>query len=183
MKKFLSLLLLGFLYVVLAGQSDCSGSNQEDKAATEKRMKEMRGQVGLPNITNFTEAKFAKLTSELRDMEIRTWTYYTDMNGSRHLLCESIGYGIPYSVQITNPEVYTLKGGTLPQAEPNGLFMPDSADATWVLCSDGKGGVAPVYSEPLLIVSPFPLGHVEATQNSGFDDKVTIQQLPLSKTP
>lgn len=66
---------------------------------------------------------------------------------------------------------------SLGQAEPNGLYMPDSAEATWVMCSDGKGGVAPVYSEPRLIVSPFPLGHVDAAENSGFDDKVSIQRL------
>jgi hypothetical protein len=149
----------------------------DDQQATAQRMKEMRGQVGLPAITNFTEAKFAKLTAELRDQEIRTWTYYLDLNGNRHLLCESVGYGLPYSVQVTNPEVYYHTGATLPQAEPNGLFMPESADATWVLCSDGKGGVAPVYSEPTLIVSPFPLGHVDAAKSSGFDEKVEIKQV------
>lgn len=159
--------------------SGCKPSqNLEDEMATEQRMKEMRSQVGLPNIVNFTEAKFAKLTSELRDQEIRTWSYYLDINGARHLLCESVGYGLPYSVQVTNPQAGYSTYFTLPQAEPNGLFMPESADATWVLCSDGKGGVAPVYSEPHLIVSPFPLGHVDAAQSSGFNDQVTIQKLP-----
>jgi len=181
------LLLFPFLYVLLAGQVSCespSPNDVRDKAATDQRMQEMRAQVGLPNIVNFTEAKFANLTAELRDQEIRTWTYYVDMNGGRHLLCESVGYGLPYSVQITNPQKIASsysQGGfaILPQAEPNGLYMPESADATWVLCSDGKGGVAPVYSEPHLIVSPFPLGHTEAAQNSGFGDVVAIQ--PLAK--
>lgn len=160
--------ILFFLFLLVA-----CGNDERDRQATEQRMQEMRAQVGLPNIVNFTEAKFAKLTAELRDQEIRTWTYYIDMSGQRHLLCESVGYGLPYSVQITNPQ----KGTGLPQAEPNGLYMPESADATWVLCSDGKGGVAPVYSEPHLIVSPFPLGHTDAAQSSGFADVVTIQSL------
>lgn len=177
MRLFLRPLSLILLYVFLAGNDSCGSSNDADRAATERRMQEMRAQVGFPNIANFTEAKFAKLTAELRDQEIRTWTYYVDMNGGRHLLCESVGYGLPYSVQVTNPEQYEINGTTLPQAEPNGLFMPETADATWVLCSDGKGGVAPVYSEPLLIVSPFPLGHIEAAENSGFSDKVSIEKL------
>jgi hypothetical protein len=48
-------------------------------------------------------------------------------------------------------------GITLPQPEPNGLFMPPDSEATWIMCSDGSGGVRPVYSEPRLVVSPFPL--------------------------
>lgn len=179
MKK---LLLCLPLFLLLTAQ-DCGGNNSHsvDRDATEKRMSEMRGQVGLPAIANFTEAKFAKLTAELRDQEIKTWSYYLDLEGRRHLLCESVGYGLPYSVQITNPMTIEdrYEGDVaIPQAEPNGLYMPESADATWVLCSDGKGGVAPVYVEPHLIVSPFPLGHIDAAENSGFADKVTIQKLP-----
>jgi hypothetical protein len=157
--------------------------DRKDARETERRAGEMRSEVGLPNIVNFTESKFAKLVSELRDQEIRTWAYYVDMDGRRHLLCESVGFGLPYSVQITNPYRVMMDGAVLPQAEPNGLFMPESADATWVLCSDGKGGVAPVYSEPRLIVSPFPLGHATASESSGFNDKVEIQSLPPRVDP
>lgn len=152
-----------------------------DQAATEARMKERRAQVGLCKVTNFTEAKFANLTCELRDQEIRTWSYYLDMNGGRHLICESVGYGLPYSVQTTNP-MRASTNGPLPQAEPNGLFMPSGADATWVLCSDGKGGVAPVYVEPRIIVSPFPLGQIEAAEHSGFEDQVNLRTVPKTET-
>ncbi len=158
----------------------------DDRAETAKRMADLRGQVGLPKITNFTEAKFANLTAELKDQEIRTWAYYVDMDGGRHLLCEAIGYGLPYSTQITNPLTIEdrYEGDVaIPQAEPNGLYMPESAEATWVICSDGKGGAAPVYSEERLIVSPFPLGHVDAAQSSGFADQVEIKKLPPSKNP
>ena len=45
----------------------------------------------------------------------------------------------------------------MPQADPNGLFSPESAEGTWVLCSDpsGNGETRPVYVEPRIIVSPF----------------------------
>ena len=181
------LALAGFLVaMLLAGcKKDAGGAEDKDQAATAQSMNEMRAQVGLPNIVNFTEAKFARQINELRDQAVRTWTYYVDMEGRRHLLCESVGYGLPYSVQLTNPEKIAdslYEGGyaILPQAEPNGLYMPASAEATWVMCSDGAGGVAPVYSEPRLIVSPFPLGHFEAAENSGFNDKVGIQRLQAS---
>ena len=113
--------------------------------------------VGMPNIVNFTEKRFAKLIYELKDQEVATYSYFMDMNGNLHFLCESVGYGMPSSVQYVNPEEYHMNGATLPQPEPNGLFMPEGLAATFVLCSDGKGGVRPVYSEPELIVSPFKL--------------------------
>jgi hypothetical protein len=35
--------------------------------------------------------------------------------------------------------------------------MPASADATWTICTDIKGNLAPVYVEAHLVVSPFKL--------------------------
>lgn len=169
--------ILSSLAMVLALIGCDASTTKQDRQRTDKMMEEMRAQVGLPNIVNFTEAKFARQISELRDQSIRTWAYYVDLQGGRHLLCESIGYALPYSVQLTNPEAYLHSGATLPQVEPNGLYMPESAEASWVMCSDGKGAVAPIYSETRLIVSPFPLGHVTAAQGSGFDDRVSIQRL------
>jgi hypothetical protein len=86
-----------------------------------------------------------------------------DMNGRLHKICDSIGYGIPYATQYTNPErvvnPYTNAITTLPQADPNGLYSPASAEGTWVLCSNPNksGDVAPVYIEPRIIVSTYPL--------------------------
>lgn len=174
-----TLLAFSLVACVVGACEESDSQTWKDRESTNQIMKEMRAQVGLPNITNFTEAKFARQISELRDRSIRTWTYYLDMNGGRHLLCESIGYALPYSVQLTNPEAKIINHEiTLPQAEPNGLFMPASAEASWIMCSDGSGGIVPVYSEPRLLVSPFPLGHVEAALHSGFEDKVQMQTVP-----
>lgn len=72
----------------------------------------------------------------------------------------------PYSAQYVSPGYHLDEpdGGDLlmPQPEPNGLFVPDGLSATWILCSDGEGGVKPVYSEPELMVSPFPLQAVSS---------------------
>ena len=164
MKK---ILIVALSLTFLAGNSKCSGSKSTDveqRRQTEAMVAEAQRQTGMPNIKNFTEKKFAKMIYELRDQEITTYSYFMDMNGKLHFLCESIGYGLPYSVQYVNPErpgYYRNVGAyTLPQPEPNGLFMPDSLSATWILCSDKKGNIHPVYSEPALIVSPFPLDSV-----------------------
>jgi hypothetical protein len=50
----------------------------------------------------------------------------------------------------------------LPQAEPNSLFMPSSAEASWIICSDSKKNLAPVYVEDKVISSPFKLKAVDS---------------------
>ena len=119
--------------------------------------------VGLPAIKNFQEKRILKDILELRDNpKLTTYTYVTDMNGKLHLRCQSIGYGIPYATQYTNPQKieWSSSRGTavMPQADPNGLFSPASAEGTWVLCKNpNKDEVLPVYIEDRVTVSPFPL--------------------------
>jgi len=78
-------------------------------------------------------------------------------------LGKSIGYGLPYSVQFTNPEREVFRAsqgghGTMPQADPSGLFVPDGLSATWVrLYNPADEKTHTVYIEPQIIVSPFKL--------------------------
>ena len=156
--KYIGTILL--MSLLGACQNGTTPTDIKQRQATEAMVAEAERLTGPPGITNFTERRFAKMIYELRDKEVTTYSYFMDMHGKLHFLCESIGYGLPYSVQYVNPEK-RLRGNqsitTIPQPEPNGLFMPDGLSATWVLCSDGKGSVKPVYSEPSLIVSPFKL--------------------------
>jgi hypothetical protein len=90
-----------------------------------------------------------------------------NLNGDLIKLCDSVGYGINASIQMTSPIKVIDEGdghgngyAYLPQAEPNGLFMPSGLSATYVICVDpdpAKDAVAAVYVEPEVIVSPFPL--------------------------
>jgi hypothetical protein len=69
---------------------------------------------------------------------------------------------LPASTKYSNPEKFIYKrqryGIKLPQAEPNGLFMPDGLSATWLMMVDPETHAPrPVYIEPLIIVSPFKL--------------------------
>lgn len=136
-------------------------AEQKQAAKTKQLQAEADRQIGMPDIINFQERKFAKQILEMRDKAISTYTYIIDMNGRKHFICESVGYGLPYSVQFTNPEkiqrVYQGAYLAMPQADPNGLYMPDGLSATWVLCSDGKKGVKPVYIESEILVSPFKM--------------------------
>lgn len=117
--------------------------------------------VGMPAITNFREKRLLKMVYELRDQEIATITYTQDLNGNLHKLCDSVGYGIPYATQFTNPQRLVADGhgvAAIAQADPNGLFSPASAEGTWVMCANPKTSkLSPVYAEIRVIVSPFEL--------------------------
>lgn len=77
--------------------------------------------------------------------------------GQPLFVCPSIGYPIPYDVQLTNPLQYDYNGAVVAQAEPNGLFSSQNSDATWVLCVSGAGEVTPIYSEQKVITFPYPV--------------------------
>ena len=156
MKKTLALLLILILPLTACELS----SDRKQQLAQEEILSEGTAQVGMPAIKNFRERKLLKDIIELRDKTgLVTYTYvWNEMQGKKVFFCESIGYGIPYATQFTNPEKITIGGHVIPQADPNGLFSPGSAEGTWVMCKDPNGqDVKPVYVEPRIIVSPFKL--------------------------
>lgn len=143
-------------------------ADQQVQAKQEQMQQNAVSQTGMPGITNFTELKMMKHLYELRDQEIATYTYIPDMNGGLHHLCDSIGFGLPYATQFSNPEKNVWEQGSgggawvntnLPQSEPNGLYMPAEAEGTWVMCGS-KAGIKPVYIEPRIIVSTIKLHSV-----------------------
>jgi len=141
-------------------------SDRIQSAQQERILQEATNAVGMPAIKNFRERRLLKDILELRDQsDLITYTYlYSEMTGKLTFFCTSVGYGIPYATQYTNPqkiEQWRTQVGyaVLPQADPNGLFSPASAEGTWIMCQnpEAKDDVKPVYVEPRVIVSPFKL--------------------------
>lgn len=134
---------------------------------TEQALSEAQRQIGMPNIINFQQRKMMKMIYELTDKEdVITYAYLkSDYSGKLIFIGKCIGYGVPFSAQFTNPEKIVHENnyqggsfGTLPQADPNGLFMPTSSSATWLMMIDPSNNKPrPVYIEPEIVVSPFPL--------------------------
>lgn len=154
------------MFLIILGLVSCMADNGSDRVqeqAQEKMLQEATSQTGMPAIKNFRERKILKDILELRDQNgLTTYTYlFSEQTGKLIYFGETIGYGIPYATQYTNPQKYVYNGVSLPQADPNGLFAPTAAEGTWVLLKnpDGKD-VQPVYVEPRIIVSPFKLDGV-----------------------
>lgn len=168
MKKLLIVLIMiiGCLNLWSFGEKE---ETSDTKIADEMEtlLEEANSQVGLPNIINFYEKKLLAMLYELRDKEdLICYAYFFNSFEGKigDFIGKCIGFGLPYAVQFSNPEKEIYRGGykrgfgSMPQAEPNGLFMPDSLSATWLMLIDPKTEKAkPVYIEPLIIVSPFPL--------------------------
>jgi hypothetical protein len=154
MKKVLALVTVAF---ALTACDQAPTSTQIERRKQEEMNMQAVTSVGMPAINNFAEKRMMKDIMELRDQNVATTTYITDMNGKLHKICNSVGYGLPYATQYTNPQ--RIAGSvTLPQADPNGLYSPASADGTWILCVGKDGKPKPVFMEPRVIVSPIPLG-------------------------
>jgi hypothetical protein len=165
-------LLVGAFACLLAGCGEYNTSDSVIQQQQEASMQEAVRQTGLPAIGNYHEKKMLKMLYELRDQaDLVCYAYlFNEREGKiGQYLGKCIGYGLPASTQYSNPQKIVRHGGSgleyyrgpMPQAEPNGLFMPEGLSATWLMMLDKSGEAKPVYIEPAIIVSPFPLSSLD----------------------
>lgn len=154
-------------------------SDEKQAQAQAASLEQAHEKVGMPAIENFSEKRFMKDLYELRDKSVATHTYIVnEQQACLRYLGQSIGYGLPYAAQYTAPSrvSYVHPSGTetanvssyvveqIPQADPNGLFMPSSAEGTWVMLKDpNSDDVKPIYIEPRVVVTPFRVPSVECS--------------------
>jgi hypothetical protein len=119
----------------------------------------------MPRIVNFTQRKLLKNAYEDMDQTILTWVYTQGLDGRFVCMGQALGYGVPGGTQFTAghrparmEDSYVPNGTLLDQAEPNGLFVPGSADATIVDLIDPETGQAhTALIEPKVVTIPFKL--------------------------
>ena len=173
MKKLLIFFsALTALTLIVSSCDENRSSDQVQKEQQEQILQEGTREIGMPAIKNFQEKKTLKWIYELRDdAKLLNYAYaYSEMTGKFTFIGKCIGFPLPYSTQFTNPQkVEWMSQGrytTLPQADPNGLFSPASADGTWILLVNPKTGEPkPMYMEPKVTVVPFPLADNICTVN------------------
>lgn len=171
--KFLTVACLAVAALTLGGCFEENVADKREREQTARLTEQASTQVGMPAITRFTEKRNLKMLYEMRDNpKLSTIAYIVDLNGKLHKFCDALGYGFPYATQFTNPQRDTYYGsggatGTgshfqMPQPEPNGLFMPNGAEGTWIMClNPDTKDVQPVYVEPRIVISPFALKSVD----------------------
>lgn len=172
MIRLFILMITSVLLVSCDGLRKEPSADKSQQRQTEKSLQNSNKEIGMPAIVNFQERKLFKQILELRDQEnLTTYCYLVnEMNGKvGQFLGKGIGYGIPAATQFTSPQKlvnvtnFGIKSeqangaAIVPQADPNGLFMPTQTSATWYMLLDEKGIPQPIYIEPLIIISPIKL--------------------------
>lgn len=159
-KTAMKMLLLSM--VIVACHQETSDSKMRDEQ--EKILEQANAAVGIPPIGNFFEKKnMAQILTLRDDPNYLTFTYvFNEHLACYRLLAQSVGYPFPYSTQFTNPmkvDSYTHGPVAYPQAEPNGLFSPESAEASFVMVQDPTKSdrLVPLYSEPRLTTVPYQM--------------------------
>lgn len=133
-------------------------------------LEQAHAQVGMPSLSRFQEKRMMRDIYELRDKEITTHAYLlNELSGCLVYLGPAVGYGLPYGTQYTAPTRTAYAHGAYfqaPQPEPNGLYVPETAEGTWLMLRDpttDAGGARPVYVEPRVVVAPFRLVEQECS--------------------
>lgn len=159
-KRIVTLIVLMVVMsvMVLSGCMEDSVDSQQAQDS-EAILAEAYRIVGMPNIKNFFELKMAReVLEKCDDVDLVTYLYTQNLEGKLIYMGRGIGFGVPYSVQFTNPERIARSGSStgyaiLPQADPSGLFKPDGLSATWYMLIDEETGESYVeYYEQDIIV-------------------------------
>ena len=164
----LSILSILALTLVGCGEIERPNSTEVQARQQERVQSQAISSVGMPGITNFFEMRTLKRIYEMRDQaDLQTYTYsFNGYTGKYVFIGRSVGYGIPAATQYTNPqralssaETQMLGNAVISQADPNGLYSPQSANATWVLLQNPAkpSEIKPCYFEQDIEVLPFPM--------------------------
>ena len=172
--------------VVMCSCDDTPTTDDKQAKAQAQALEQAHAQIGMPAISDFHEKRMVKDLYEMRDKPLPTHSYiWSEMRGCLVYLGTSIGYGLPYSTQYTSPTrtLWSSNNGhyQVPQAEPNGLFMPSSAEGTWVMLKSPDGDVKAVYVEPRVVVSPFRLEAQECKSETKVAEPIATTTTTVKK--
>lgn len=193
-KFFIALMAMALMAGLFSSCDNKKNSDQILGDQQEATMDEANAQIGFPGVNKFTQKKLFKQIFELCDQaDLICYAYlYNEMQGKVVFMGKCAGYGIPFSTQYTNPEnlkKFIVRGGyeyhVVPQADPNGLFMPTTSNATWVILQNPfTGDLAPLFCEPNLIISPWPLDYInnpETLKKTEIDNRTDNQKVHFAQ--
>jgi hypothetical protein len=161
-------LTVGAFFILTAESCDNTApptANQREQRAQAAITAESQATVGYPKIVNFNQKKQLLAIIEAFDQpNLITYSYVMSMAGKAVPLCRSQGYGFNEATQYTNPLAIEwresgsngIASGVVGQADPTGLYSPNTSEGTLLMCLTTGGKVLPVRSEPSIITLPVP---------------------------
>jgi hypothetical protein len=155
-----ALLAIVMLTLTACTESDGSADSADRQSARDQQQHYRRSGQVVPFLEFSQDLETLRQIYILRNQEVATHSVLVANDGRVVDDCPSVGYPIPSTTQLTNPEYVadSFRGGyaILPQPEPNGLWTGQSM-ATWVVCVLPSGKRVPVYWEGLVSAYPYPV--------------------------
>jgi hypothetical protein len=149
---------------LLVGQNGCNETSEtRDRAVVQQQQTVYQEAQPIPTFDFSLERQVAIELYTARNQAVATHSVWRSQTGVIEGDCPSIGFPLPYDVQLTNPlqRAWPSDSAVIAQAEPNGLFTgTGGALGTWVRCVyavAGRSVTAPVYVESLVTTYPFPV--------------------------
>lgn len=150
MKTVISVLFVVACILIVAG---CQSSQDKEYWQQQGGVKAILDNQPVPDLGGWSfERQVVIDTYIARNKMVNTYTYlFLEYLGKVVKICDSKGYPIPYSTQLTAP---TISNG-LSNPEPSSLYPPTSANATLVQCVLADGQVVPTYWENNVFALPY----------------------------
>lgn len=187
MFRRITALLVGLVFVVSACGAGTTNSVQSDQNLTNAQLDQYQAVQPVP-FFNWSMMRQVLIDIYKAQNESRqTWAVFVANNGTPIFSCESVGYPIPATTQLTNPQQVVVGSGvggssyaygTVGQMEPNGTYTGSSL-GTYVLCIRPDGKFAPVYAEPYVMMFPFQVSVV----NGQIVDAKGVSNISIDITP
>jgi hypothetical protein len=167
--------LIAVMGVLFLSACESQGTQQSNTNMRTEQLQQSNGIAAIlanqpvPDLGGYSfEREILRKTYVARNSTISTFTYDITMEGKVIEICPSIGYPIPYSTELTNPDqIMTQYTGNpvIANPEPNGLYPPASSAATLVQCVQPDGTVSPVYYEREVQAFPYRIkSDIQLTQ-------------------
>lgn len=167
--RITSCLIVALLAYLVMGSDGCTEEEPQDKAdrlavSSQQELYRKAQPVRVYEFSN--ELDFYQQIYDARvEGSVATHTVIRSNTGMILADFPSLGYPIPYDVQLTNPLKVVDLGGTaggvaIEQPEPNGLYSSKNTAATWVLEIRNIGGrviVTPFYTEDKVSCYSYPV--------------------------
>lgn len=149
---------------LMAGCGKVDEVEQAENQKVQKQQAQYNTAQPVPFFDFSLERDVAIQLYRARNETVATHTVWRSDYGMIEGDTPSIGYPIPYDVQLTNPEkIAIIKNGShgymdgvVGQAEPNGLWSSRASIATWIR-SVRDGVECPIYVEGKVTCYPYPV--------------------------
>lgn len=155
--KFITVVAAIGLSSMCIGANGCSADSTEHEAVDEQQSLYVRNQP-IPRFPWSLERHLLIQLYQTRNQAVTTYSYVINQyTGRISWSCQSLGFPIPATTQLTNPQRVASQNAVIPQPEPNGVFAPPDTNGTWVMCAGEGGSLEPAYIEEHVLTFTRPM--------------------------